>query len=62
MKELNITKDELAKLFQNNIIIDTDKGWFYRNKEIEIIAVHDKETKYIQNLTNSKNYKIKFKS
>ncbi len=61
MTELCITKEELAQLFQNNTITDTDLGWFYKNKEIEIIALHDKDTKYIQNLTNAKNYKLRFK-
>lgn len=58
-QEQILTREELIKLFMNDKIVDTPNGWVYENWIIEIIALHAIETKYLENLTNSKMYKIK---
>jgi hypothetical protein len=59
--EIVVTKEELIELFDNEIVVDTDHGWFMNGVEVEIIAIHDKETKYIQDISNAKQYKLKRK-
>ncbi|MEA3290450.1 MAG: hypothetical protein U9Q04_09760 [Campylobacterota bacterium] len=61
MEELILSSDELKKLFIDKEIVDSGKGWFYNGKEIEIIAVHKLETKYVNDIANSENYKIRWK-
>lgn len=58
MEEKILSKEELIKLFVDEIIIDTGKAWLMDGKEIEIIALHDIEPKYLQDVTNAKSYKI----
>jgi hypothetical protein len=60
-EELILTKDELKKLFADKKIKDTGKGWFYNDKEIEIIALHTVEPKYLLDLARAEYYKIKEK-
>jgi len=59
MEETIISKDELEELFSNNIIIDSGKGWMIDGVEVEILALHEIEPKYLQDVTNAKYYKIK---
>ncbi len=61
MDEFIITSDELKQMFKEKKIIDTNNGWFYNDKEVEILAVHNIDVKYIQDMANAENYKIKFK-
>ena len=58
MEEFTITKDELHQLFAKKILKDTPKGWFYKDEEVLIIAIHKIETKYIQDMMNADFYKI----
>ncbi|RXJ76114.1 hypothetical protein CRV03_10140 [Arcobacter sp. F155] len=58
MEEQILSKSELVQLFEDEVIIDTDKAWLMDGKEIEIIALHDVEPKYLQDVTNAKFYKI----
>ncbi|MEA3352956.1 MAG: hypothetical protein U9Q33_03955 [Campylobacterota bacterium] len=60
-EELELTNDELKKLFIDKKIVDTGKGWYYEGKEIEILAVHKLETKYLRDVANSNSYKIRWK-
>ena len=59
MEELILSADELKKLFKDKKIVDTSNGWFYQDKEVEIIAIHDKEVKYVTDMFRAKFYKIK---
>lgn len=60
MEDLILTKEELHELFIEKKILDTKNGWYYNDREIQIIAIHDIEKKYIQNMMNAEHYKIKF--
>jgi len=61
MDELIVTRDELKQLFRDKILQDTPKGWFYKDTEIDIIAIHSKETKLIPDVTEAETYKLKRK-
>jgi hypothetical protein len=61
MEEILISEDRLKEMFKNKEIIDTNHGWFYQNKEVEIIAIHNKEVKYNTDILHAKFYKIKEK-
>ena len=56
-----LTKEELIELFENEDIKDTGKGWFLENQEIDIVAIHEVEPKYLQDVANAKTYKIIYK-
>lgn len=59
MKELIISKDELVMMFADEVIKDSDIGWLYNNEIIvNIVALHDKDPKYIYDVTNAQYYKI----
>jgi hypothetical protein len=59
--ELIVSKEELHKMFVTNQIKDTCHGWYYQDKEIDIYAIHNVETKYITNIMEAQYYKIVFK-
>ncbi|MEA3315802.1 MAG: hypothetical protein U9Q30_08110 [Campylobacterota bacterium] len=61
IKEFTISKEELKKLFKKKELLDTNNGWYYKDTEVEIIALHDKELKYIQDVFNANYYKIREK-
>lgn len=61
MEELIISKDELAKLFEEGFIEDTGKDWLIDGFPIDIIALHDVEPKFLQDIANADFYKIKVK-
>jgi predicted metal-dependent RNase len=58
MEELIITKDELVVMFENQELKDELDGWFLNGMPIEIIAIHDTDPKYIQNVTSANYYKL----
>lgn len=58
MEELIVSKEELVQLFEDHVIDDTGKGWIMEGKEIEIIALHDVDPKFLQDVTNAKFYKL----
>ena len=58
MEEITISKEELHELFQKNVLKDTNKGWYYEDQEVEIVAIHSIETKYIQDMMRADLYKI----
>ena len=58
MEELIVSKEELIQLFENQIIEDTGRGWLKEGKVIDIIALHDIEPKFLQDVTNAKFYKL----
>ena len=58
MEELIISKEELIQLFETQKIEDTGRGWLIDGKALEIIALHDIEPKFLQDVTNAKFYKL----
>lgn len=61
MEESIISKEELIEMFESEKIVDSDIGWIMDGNEIEIIALHDVDPKFLQDVTNAKFYKIKIK-
>ncbi len=59
MEETIISKEELVDMFSKNIIVDSGKGWIKEGVEVDIIALHEVDPKYLQDVTNAKYYKIK---
>ena len=58
MEEKIVSKEELVLLFEEQKVIDTGKGWIMDKKEVEIIALHDVDPKFLQDVTNAKFYKL----
>ena len=58
MEELIVTKEELILMFETEKLKDTGKGWLMDDKEIDIIALHDVDPKFLQDITNAKFYKL----
>ena len=58
MEELIVSKEELIQLFENHIIEDTGRAWLMEKKVIDIIALHEIEPKFLQDLANAKFYKL----
>lgn len=58
MEDIIVSKDELIELFETEKIADTGKGWYMDNSFVSIIALHEIELKFLQNITNAKFYKI----
>lgn len=58
MEETVISKEELIKKFEDHEIEDTGSAWMLGDQEIEIIALHDVDPKFLQDVTNAKFYKI----
>lgn len=61
MEELIVSKEELIMMFEDEKIIDSVKGWMMDEKEVEIIALHEIDPKFLQDITNAKFYKITVK-
>lgn len=59
MEEFTVSKEELHQMFEKKELRDTNKGWIYKKQEIEIIAIHKLETKYLQDMMNADSYKIR---
>ncbi|MAD42436.1 MAG: hypothetical protein CL623_08605 [Arcobacter sp.] len=58
MEELIVTKEELIQMFETEQLKDTGKAWLMDDKEIDIIALHDVDPKFLQDITNAKFYKL----
>ena len=61
MEDLLVSADELKKMFKDKEVLDTNEGWFYKDNEIEIVAIHDKEVKYIMDMARAEFYKLRLK-
>jgi len=59
MEEFKVSKEELHQMFEKKELLDTNEGWFYKKKEVEIIAIHDIEKRYLQDMMNADFYRIK---
>lgn len=58
MNEKIISRKDLILLFTNEEIVDTNVGWVYNGFVVDIIAIHEIDTKYLQDITRAKTYKI----
>jgi hypothetical protein len=58
-EEVIIPKENLVNLFKDKRIIETDYGWYLDGSEVEIIALHEIEPKFLRDVANAKLYKIK---
>ena len=58
MEEKIVSKEELIQLFENQELLDTGKGWMMGKNEVEIIALHEVDPKFLQDITNAKFYKL----
>jgi hypothetical protein len=58
MEELIIAKEELIQMFESEELKDTGEAWIMNGKEIDIIALHDVDPKFLQDITNAKFYKL----
>jgi len=59
MDEIVLTKDDLIRLFEQQEIKDTQEGWLYKDEiYINIIAIHEKDPRYIYDVTDAQYYKI----
>lgn len=45
-------------MFESHVIEDTGRAWLMDKKVIDIIALHDVEPKFLQDVTNAKFYKL----
>ncbi|QOG13176.1 hypothetical protein [Arcobacter sp. FWKO B] len=60
-EEVIISKEDLVSLFIDKKIVDTNRGWYLNGSEVEIIALHDIEPKFLRDIANAKLYKLKRK-
>jgi hypothetical protein len=58
MEELIVSKEELIQLFEDQKIEDTGRGWLMEGRFIDIVALHDVEPKFLQDVSNAKFYKL----
>lgn len=61
MEEIVVSKEELIQMFEDERIIDSGRGWMMDNEEVELIALHEVDPKFLQDITNAKFYKITVK-
>ena len=61
MKEIIVTQEDLKKMFLKDELIDSNDGWLYKNQEVDIIAIHKKEPKYLLDVAKTDLYKMRFK-
>ena len=59
MLDLIVSKDELVELFNKEEIKDSNNGWIYKDSiYVNIIALHEKDPKYVYDVTDAQYYKI----
>jgi hypothetical protein len=58
MEEQIVSKDELVEMFSLGVLEDTDNGWLLYGQEVQIIALHETDPKYIKDVTNAQYYKL----
>lgn len=59
MEELIVSKEELIYLFESKALEDTGRGWLLEGKFfVDIIALHEVEPKFLQDVANAKFYKL----
>lgn len=58
MEEIVVSKEELIQMFEDERIVDSGRGWIMNDNEVELIALHEVDPKFLQDITNAKFYKI----
>ena len=58
MEELIVSKEELIEMFEEQKVLDTGKGWMMGDIEIDIVALHEVDPKFLQDIANAKFYKL----
>ena len=59
MEEQIVSKDELVEMFSLGVLEDHEtRGWLLYEQEIQIIALHETDPKYMQDVTNADYYKL----
>ena len=59
MEEQVVSKEELVEMFSLGVLEDDElKGWLLYGQEIQIIALHETDPKYVQDITNASYYKL----
>jgi len=58
MDEIIVTKEELVILFERDELKDDNEGWLLNSMPVQIVAIHDTDPKYLQNVTNAQYYKL----
>ncbi|MEA3554606.1 MAG: hypothetical protein U9R39_09470 [Campylobacterota bacterium] len=58
MEEQIVSKDEIVEMFSLGVLEDNDEGWLLYGQEIQIIAIHETDPKYIADVTNAEYYKL----
>jgi len=58
MEEQIVSKDELVEMFSLGVLEDTDSGWLLYGQEVQIVALHETDPKYIKDVTNANYYKL----
>lgn len=58
MEEIIVSRDELIELFSSEKIVDTGKGWYMEDGFVDIVALHEIEPKFLQDIANAKFYKL----
>lgn len=53
-----VSKEELIQLFEEHKLIDSGKGWIMGEVEVDIIALHEVNPKFLQDVANAKFYKL----
>ncbi len=61
IEEKIVSKEELIQMFDEHEILDSGRGWMLGDKEIDIIALHEVDPKFLQDVTNAKFYKLIYK-
>ena len=56
--ELILTASELKDLFKKGTLKDTNNGWYYDDIEVQLIALHEVEPKYLSDIIHAKYYKL----
>jgi hypothetical protein len=59
MEEQIVSKDELVEMFSLGVLEDDEaRGWLLYGQEVQIIALHEQDPKYIRDVTNANYYKL----
>jgi hypothetical protein len=58
MEEQIVSKDDMVEMFSLGVLEDNKYGWLLYGQEIQIIALHESDPKYMQDVTNAEYYKL----
>lgn len=61
MEDIIVSKEELVQMFEEGKIEDTGRGWYFENNLLDIIALHDVDPKFLQDVANAEYYKLVIK-